>query len=263
VTSPHSLSVVLPVLDERETVDDLLARFDKLKDEIGLKELVFVDDGSRDGTVEMLQQSSRLNHGYAIRTIPRQQKLGQVDACITGCREATSDLVVVMDADLQHPPEAIPSMLRAVDDGYDIAIGSRYVNGARVRRRPERGVVSRGAMVLAHLLLPISNQIRDPMSGFFIARKNLITDLRLMRGRCKLLLFILSVHKDARVSEVGFEFEERSRGHSKTVAADLTFIPRYVIEVMTYMKVRNSRDPRFVSEPARVGVRTKDLPLVE
>jgi dolichol-phosphate mannosyltransferase len=263
VTDVQSLSVVLPVLDERQSLDALLERFDSLRDQIGLEELIFVDDGSRDGTLEILQNSSSLNHGYEIRTIPRHKKMGQVDACITGCRAATSRLVVVMDADLQHPPEAIPSMLSALREGCDIVIGSRYVNGARIRRRPERGVISRGAMVLAHILLPISNRIRDPMSGFFLARKSLITDLKLLRGRCKLLLFILAVHRDARVAEVGYEFQERSRGHSKTVAADFSFVPRFLIEVMTYMKVRSSSDPRFVSDNKLAGALTRDLSIAE
>jgi len=257
MTEPHRLSVVLPVLNERQNVEHLLERFDRLKDELGLEELIFVDDGSRDGTLEFLEQSSRLNHGYGIRTIPRERKLGQVDACITGCRMARGDLVAVMDADLQHPPEAIPSMLRGIQDGYDIVVGSRYADGASVRRRPERGVISRGAMMVAHFLLPVSNRILDPLSGFFVARRDLVTDLRRLRGRCKLLLFILSVHKDARVTEVGFEFGERSNGHSKTVDVGLSFIVRYLIEVITYMKVRSSGDRRFVSERSRVGTATE------
>ena len=263
MTEHQGLSVVLPILDERQNVDHLLERFDKLRDRIGLEELIFVDDGSRDGTLETLQHSSRLNHGYGIKTISRKEKLGQVDACIAGCQVATSNLIVVMDADLQHPPEAIPSMLRAIESGCDIVVASRYADGASVRRRPERGVISRAAMVIAHVFLPISNQIQDPMSGFFLARKNLITDLRPLRGRCKLLLFVLAVHRDARVTEVGFEFEERSRGHSKTVAGDLSFVPRYLVEVMTYMKVRSSNDPRFVREPVRVNLRALDGPRAE
>ncbi|MGC2289730.1 MAG: glycosyltransferase [Thermoplasmata archaeon] len=251
IAQPHALSVVLPVLDERQNVERLIERFDKLKDELGLEELIFVDDGSRDGTLEFLEQSSHLNHGYGIRTISREQKLGQVDACITGSRVAKGHFVAVMDADLQHPPEAIPSMLRGLQGGCDIAVGSRYVNGARVRRNPERGVISRGAMIVAHFLLPVSNRMLDPLSGFFVARKDLITDLKRLRGRCKLLLFVLSVHKDVRVTEVGFDFEERSNGRSKTVDVSLSFIVRYLIELITYMKVRSSVDSRFVSAPSR------------
>ena len=257
MVEPHDLSVVLPVLDERQNVERLIERFDKLKDELRLEELIFVDDGSRDGTLEFLVQSSRLNHGYRIRTISREKKLGQVDACITGCRVARGDLLAVMDADLQHPPEAIPSMLRGIQGGSDIVVGSRYVLGASVRRRPERGVISRGAMIVAHFLLPVSNRILDPLSGFFVARKGLITDLKPLRGRCKLLLFVLSVHKDARVAEVGFEFEERSNGHSKTVNLGLAFIVRYLVEVITYMKVRSPGDRRFVGEPSRMGTQSE------
>jgi dolichol-phosphate mannosyltransferase len=257
MNSLRSLSVVLPVLNERENLEVLLNRLDALRGTLPLKEVVVVDDGSTDGTLEFLEALQDIPHDYSLRVVSRTTRQGPVNACIIGSQVATSDWIVVMDADLQHPPEAIASMLATMNDQWDVTVGSRYVRGGSLQRPLNRGLLSRGAMILAHLLLPVSKRVADPMSGFFLVRRSLVADLRPLPDRCKLLLFILAVHSSARVKEVGFDFGERRVGESKLVQENLSFLPRYLIELVTYMKVRDSADSRFVTRTSGSPAQSK------
>ncbi|EQD70050.1 Glycosyl transferase, family 2 domain protein, partial [mine drainage metagenome] len=98
------LSIILPVLNERENVQPLLDRLAPLSRTTPIEEVVFVDDGSTDGTVEFLRQASCGGHSYVITVISRTKRMGQVDACIAGARAARCNTIVVMDADHQHSP---------------------------------------------------------------------------------------------------------------------------------------------------------------
>jgi dolichol-phosphate mannosyltransferase len=250
------LSVILPVLNERDNVQALLERFDSLRRIIPIEETVFVDDGSTDGTVEFLSQASHNGHEYAVRVVPRTKKLGQVDACITGSKVAKCSTVVVMDADLQHPPEVIPSMLHAARQGYDVVVGSRYLPNARLQRSSDRGLISRGAMFIGYALLPYARTLSDPMSGFFVAERKLLADLQPLSNRCKLLLYILATHRGIRTAEVPYIFADRMAGQSKTLGAGSSFIIKYLIEVATYMKIRGDEDPRFIVNPSATCAET-------
>ncbi|HTT26050.1 MAG TPA: glycosyltransferase [Thermoplasmata archaeon] len=245
-TDPRAVSVILPILNEEACLPTLLERFDAIADEVPIRELVFVDDGSTDGTLGILERQAARPHRFAIRVLARHERRGQVDACISGARLAACESVVVMDADLQHPPESIGPMLAEHRRGVDIVVGSRHAEGAVAAREPLRGVVSRGAMFLARLLLPWTRSIDDPMSGFFLGPREPIARLRLLRGRVKLLLYLEAVRPDLKVGEVPYEFRERSSGRSKTVTIDLKFVIRYLVEILTYAKISGSSDPRFV-----------------
>jgi dolichol-phosphate mannosyltransferase len=131
--------------------------------------------------------------------------------------------------------------------GYELVVGSRYLDQATVRRLPSRGVISRGAMGISHLLLRQSRQLTDPMSGFFIVDRRYVKGLAPLSNRCKLLLYVLATHEMLRMIEVPFSFEERGRGESKTVNFGPGFIFYYLIEVLTYFKM-SPADPRFERE---------------
>ncbi|MFN3803935.1 MAG: polyprenol monophosphomannose synthase, partial [Pyrobaculum sp.] len=155
-------TVVVPTYNEAENLPELVERLHRALG--GGYEVVVVDDNSPDGTGEVAR---RLGERYPVRVVARERRLGLSTAVVEGARAAGGEVVVVMDADLQHPPELVPELIRHAKNGC-LAIASRYVRGGGIRRWPfVRRVISRGAVMLARLLLPEARPIRDPVSGFF------------------------------------------------------------------------------------------------
>ena len=236
--SGGSISVIIPVLNERENIGPLVSSFDVLKRGYGfeqLKELIFVDDGSSDGTVPTINQEIGM-HPYEIKMLKRSKKMGTVDATIAGSKLTESDAIVVMDGDMQHPPHIILEMVKELNQGHDLVIASRHTRGGQNLWRPLRGVISRGAILMAYFLIPQSRKIRDPTSGFFLADRKLVTELSPISGRAKLLLYLLSTSNASNPLEIPYTFIERRRGRSKVIGRNLKFIPDYMIEVLGYMK---------------------------
>jgi dolichol-phosphate mannosyltransferase len=117
-----------------------------------------------------------------------------------------------MDADLSHPPEAIPKLVQAVRDGADVAVGSRYVPGGDIDEWPLfRRFASRAGTLLARPLTPV----RDPMAGFFCLRKSLFAGIPLKPRGFKILLEILARTGTKKTAEVPIHFEDRAAGASK------------------------------------------------
>src|SRR5262245_38615956 len=158
----HRVSVILPTLDEAENIDVILADVLKACDEASLDVEVFVvDDGSADGTRECVRLWESKDH--RVHLLAREGERGLAGAVLAGARFASGDVVVVMDADLSHPAEAVPALARPVLQGTcDMVIGSRYVSGGATPGWPlSRRLLSRSAAVLAGLLVDVS----DPCSG--------------------------------------------------------------------------------------------------
>ncbi len=209
------ISVVLPTYNEADNVPIVLAR---LSDALRGREfeVVVVDDASPDGTATVAERAAE-NLGIRAVVIRRPGKLGLSSAIMHGIMHARGDVVVVMDADLQHPPEKVPELVEAIFEGADIAVASRYVPGGRVEGWPlYRRLVSRGAVVLSRLLIDKARPVRDPVSGFFALRKDVVrgVDIR-PSGSYKVLLDILAKGRYKRVVEVPYVFGHRYRGRSK------------------------------------------------
>ncbi|HLQ04613.1 MAG TPA: glycosyltransferase, partial [Verrucomicrobiae bacterium] len=112
-------------------------------------ELVVVDDGSPDGTADIAE---RLGGTHPVRVIRRPGKAGLASAVIAGFAAAKGDVLVVMDADLSHPPEVVPALLDAIAGGADLAVGSRYVKGGGTMDWPlMRRIVSRVACLMGNV----------------------------------------------------------------------------------------------------------------
>jgi dolichol-phosphate mannosyltransferase len=121
---------------------------------------------SQDGTDELI---NGLSKQYPVRIIVRKDKRGLASAVVDGLKYASSAIVGVMDADLQHPPVILVPLLVQVQNGVDLAIASRYAPGGGCEGWSfSRRIISRGAIVLAHLLLPPTRRTHDPMSGYFM-----------------------------------------------------------------------------------------------
>jgi dolichol-phosphate mannosyltransferase len=165
--------------------------------------------------------------------VVRKDKKGLASAVTDGFGMVATDTIVVMDADLQHPPEVIPSLIKAIRDGADIAIASRYVpGGGTAGWSRTRKIISSGAITLAHVLLPGSRRVKDPMSGFFAFKRSVISGVRLDPVGYKILLELLVVGKASRVAEVPFMFQLREKGESKLNASQEIKYLKHLLSLM-------------------------------
>jgi len=237
------VSVVLPTLNEAGNISLL---FERLVKALGNGfEAVLVDDGSTDGTVEEARQAAR-RLGFKLNVIERGRRLGLSSAVVEGIKAASHDVVVVMDADLQHPPEVVPLLVEAVKAGYAVAVASRYVEGGRIVDWPLiRRVISRGATLLAHLLLPPTRGVRDPMSGFFAVRRSLLINCLRARGEYKVLLDVLTC-VGGPVKEVPYVFGQRARGVSKLGTHQvLDYVKQVVATSLVLLRLSGYRPLKF------------------
>ncbi|MDR7414568.1 MAG: polyprenol monophosphomannose synthase [Armatimonadota bacterium] len=209
------VSVVVPTYNERETLSELVGR---LHQALGSGyEVVVVDDSSPDGTAELARE---LGRQYPVRVLQRPGKLGLGSAVLEGARAASGRWVVVMDADLSHPPEVVPELVDALRSGAELAVGSRYVPGGGVRDWPwRRRLMSRVAVALARLWL--RERVSDPVSGFFAARRELLLDPTLEGIGYKILLEVLVRNRGRSVVEVAYVFTDRRGGRSKLGAGEV------------------------------------------
>lgn len=211
MTGDNKLSIIIPTFNERDNIVPLVERIHQALG--GNYNILFVDDNSRDGTAE---QISALAGKYPLRLMVRRDKRGLASAVVDGLETVPNGVVAVMDADLQHPPEIIPALVGAVSNGADMAIASRYVKGGGCKGWTlTRRIISKVAVALAHVLLPATRQVKDPMSGYFMFRRQSVDRAVLQPSGYKILLEILVKGDFRTVSEVPYTFETRSRGESK------------------------------------------------
>jgi dolichol-phosphate mannosyltransferase len=202
------LSVVVPTYNEVGSVPKLAER---LHAALGARdwELVIVDDGSPDGTADI---AAALAPRIPTNVVRRAGKGGLASAVIAGFAAARGDILVVMDADLSHPPELVPALLSAIEDGADLAVGSRYVAGGGVEDWPmKRQIVSRVACLMGSALVPV----RDATSGFFALRRSVIDGVTLNPIGFKIGFEVIARGRYRSVVEVPYTFRDRELGASK------------------------------------------------
>lgn len=206
------ISIIVPTYNERNNITPLVERLHRALSGYSF-EIVFIDDNSSDGTAEMAES---LAAKYPVKVLVRRDEKGLASAVVHGLKHTDSEYLVVMDADLQHPPEIIPAILQELDAGADVAVASRYIRGGSCGNwGAKRKLISRGAIFLAHLLLPATRRIGDPMSGCFSLRREVIAGVELKPSGYKILLEILMMGRYRQVSEVPYTFANRSGGESK------------------------------------------------
>ncbi len=175
-------------------------------------ELIIVDDNSRDGTVEAVDA---LSAHYPVRVVVREDERGLSGAVLAGFAEAKYDRFVVLDADLQHPPEKVPELLARLErEGCDFVIGSRYGAGGAIRQDWPliRRLGSKVATMLAAPLVPLS----DPMSGFFgLRRETWASAARIDPIGYKIALELYVKGGCRAPGEIPIEFSARTAGKSK------------------------------------------------
>jgi dolichol-phosphate mannosyltransferase len=213
------VSIVIPTFNEQANVESLVALIDSALRGIP-HEIVFVDDDSRDGTVEVLRGLCR-KHPH-VRMVHRIGRRGLSSAVVEGIQSTTSPFVAVMDADLQHDERLLPRMLEILrGDRADLVVGSRYVEGGGLGDWSQgRRDISRLATWLAGMVIRVP--LTDPMSGFFMVKRSTFDDgVRSLssQGYKILLDMVASLPAPPRIAEVPYTFRTRQHGESKLDAA--------------------------------------------
>ena len=207
--------LVIPTLNEAGNIPVLLRRIQDALAPLPLDyEIIVVDDESQDGTAEVVNQHAARDP--RIRLVLRKGQRGLAGAVIRGWEATDADLLGVIDADLQHPPEVLPSLLQPVLDGADVAIASRYINGNGVGEWNKlRLFISRCSTLATAPLQRNGTRVKDPLSGFFVVRRACIDGLHLQPEGFKILLEILVKGRIHKAVEVPFHFGNRYSGKSK------------------------------------------------
>ncbi|MFO8040115.1 MAG: glycosyltransferase family 2 protein [Sodalinema sp.] len=215
--SQLQFSLVIPTYNERHNLEILIEQLRQLLDRLLSHdyELIVVDDDSPDRTWEVAQ---RLAETYPqVRALRRQGERGLSTAVIRGWQVARGQVLGVIDADLQHPPEILEQLWQQIERGADLALASRHVDGGGVSDWSlSRRILSRGAQLVGLILLPgVVGRVSDPMSGFFMVRRSAIAERFLDPIGYKILIEVLGRGDISWIGEVGYVFQEREQGQSK------------------------------------------------
>lgn len=216
----RELSCIIPCYAEQDNVRELTTRLVKACEAAGITlDCLFVDDESS-GSAETARIVGELRGEYGdmvrIHCRKKVEGRGLASAVVLGFKKAKYDTLLCMDADLQHEPEAVPSVAAPVLDGVaEYSVGSRFTDGGEIGKDwPfHRRLISATATLMAQPLAPTT----DPMSGFFCLRKDVFergVDQLAVSG-FKISLELMARCKPASVKDVGISFKERVAGESK------------------------------------------------
>ena len=209
---PRAVSIIVPTFREAANIPRLAERIQAALANSGIAwELLLVDDNSEDGSEAVVAELARR---LPVRMVVRRQPPRDLSlSVIEGIRLCRYDRLVVMDADLSHPPERIADLLAALDAECDMVIGSRYAPGGLIDQAWSawRLLNSRLATSLALPLVRCS----DPMAGFFATDRRALPDLQKLRPIGYKIALEIMVRGQLRVKELPIDFRDRSLGSSK------------------------------------------------
>jgi dolichol-phosphate mannosyltransferase len=239
-----SFSIIIPTLNESQNILDLI---DSIKNNITAStcyELIIVDDNSPDGTTNKILDSynehngftiynihefndtliyknfliypSHNNFNFFIKIIIRKEKTGLISAIQDGINSSISDFIIVMDADLSHSPSYLNSLIKEIKNSKsDIVIASRYLKNGKILGWPKKRVFySKAATFISKSIFKLNN-ITDPMSGFFIIKRDILKNIKFNTSGYKILLEILVKSKNIKSTEIPYTFINRKNGSSK------------------------------------------------
>lgn len=222
------ISLIIPTLNERGSIYELLARIDAVAKQLSAQnhqiEAIVVDDASFDGTVAMVS-SARERVSYPIIIIERAVR-DLSGAVLAGLAVVKGEAIGVMDADLSHPPELLPKLVDALRSA-DLVVASRHLPGGGVENWPWLRQMS--SVVGTTLARWLEVTISDPMSGFFLMKREVVAGITLSPIGYKILLEILIKGRYNQVAEVSYVFANRTVGHSKLSPK---IIARYLVHIL-------------------------------
>jgi glycosyltransferase involved in cell wall biosynthesis len=213
------ISIVIPAYNEIHTIEEILRRVQATQI---AHEIVVVDDGSVDGTRAALE---RLNGQGAIRVVFHEKNYGKGAAVSTGVRQATGDVIIIQDADLEYDPRDYPILLRPIQEyNADVVYGSRFLGGAR---RP----VMFWHMIANKLLTLITNVLynnilTDMETGYKVFRREIFKDITIRSRRFDFEPEFTAkiLKKKARIFEVPISFNPRDYNEGKKIKLSDAFV---------------------------------------
>ena len=226
-------SLIVPTYNEKENIRQLISNLVQILNKIMPEEyeLIVVDDDSADRTWKLvLELSAKYSQ---LKVINRTSEKGLATAVIRGWQSSQGRVLGVIDADLQHPPEILIKLWQEMEKGADIAIASRNLEGGGVSEWSiTRRFLSRGAQMLGLLILPeVIGRISDPMSGYFMVRREALSAAIFKPLGYKILVEVMSRGKIRWIGEVGYIFQERKIGESKVTFQQYLEYIRHLIRL--------------------------------
>ncbi|MFC1925251.1 glycosyltransferase [Chloroflexota bacterium] len=230
------LSIIAPVYNEAGNLPTFIKAISNSLSEIE-HEIIIVDDNSPDGTGKLADELAK--EYDTIRVIHRAGKLGVASAIAEGVTVARGEVIGTINSDMQQPPELLPVMLEQIGE-HDIVIGSRFVAGGHNEEVLWRRVVSKGAITMARVLLPQIRNVKDPVAGFFLFKREVVADAQMspesLSGNVSIgikflpLLLVKGCYNS--VIEVPYTFTRRKSGKSKFALRDYFKYIRFVLNLM-------------------------------
>ena len=256
--SENQISIIIPTYNESTNIVKILESISQSIPKNIFAEAIIVDDNSPDGTgkiVEDYLKNMKKMTNYTIEIIHRKAKSGLASAILNGVQKAKSNTIIVMDSDFSHPPQIIPKMIETFKQYQcDLVVASRYITGGNIHGwTTKRKLMSKIATIIAKKGLGVKT--KDPMSGFFAFKKNIINGLNFDALGYKLLLEILVKTKGINVKEIPYTFENRKFGSSKLDSTTIIDYFKSVWKLYKNGKIKTTTEKRnsvrFLSKAAR------------
>lgn len=208
----YDLTVILPTLNEAESIKSTILNVLYEFDQSHINgQILVVDDYSDDGTIRIVDDLKI--HFSCLDILVRKTNHGLSQSLADGFQEAKADIILVTDADGQHELSKIPELYKTIKDGYDIAIGSRYIDGGGIIGWPwYRKLMSWGATFLSRFFFPT---ITDSGSGFFAIKKSVVINSPLKPQGFRMAFEILGKGNWKTVKEIPYTLNIRKNGTSK------------------------------------------------
>ncbi|XP_019753759.2 dolichol-phosphate mannosyltransferase subunit 1 isoform X1 [Dendroctonus ponderosae] len=230
----NKYSILLPTYNEVENLPIIIWLLVKHMNSSGHSyEIIIIDDGSPDGTLEAAEQLQRIYGKEKIVLRPREKKLGLGTAYIHGVKHATGNFVIIMDADLSHHPKFIKEMIeKQKSNDYDVVTGTRYVGTGGVYGWDfRRKLISRGANLLTQILLRPA--VSDLTGSFRLYKKDVLESLTnscISKGYVfQMEMIIRARQKNYTIGEVPISFVDRVYGESKLGGSEIVQFVRGLV----------------------------------
>lgn len=205
--APVAISVVVPCYNERPSIEELHRRLAAVLNEIANQyEIIFVDDGSTDGTIDLIKQIRSLDR--SVRYIRFRRNFGKSAALAAGFNAAQYDIIVTLDADLQDLPEQLPLLINKLDEGYDLVSGWRHLRRDTLSKRIGSKIYNSVTSFLTGV------QLHDINCGFKCYRREVLDEV-LIYGERHRYIPVLASYRGFRLGEVRIEHAPRAYGNSK------------------------------------------------
>jgi len=228
------ISIILPTINERRNLEKLIPMLLNLNLNL---EVIVVDDGSTDGTIELIRDFMKKNHN--IKLVLRPRKMGLGSAYIDGFKVSNGDFIITMDADLSHDPKYVPELLKKANvSKADIVLGSRYISeGKIVGWKIHRKIISKTANMIAKFILGL--KVNDVTTGYRLYRreafKKIVSQIKAKGYEFQVESLYLAKILGLKMAEHPIVFIDRVAGKSKLKIADIFSF------LKTVLKLRISR----------------------